>query len=404
MNTERARELVGMLAEECSSMEDILSMLKGLFKGALEQMLESELDEHLGYEKSSVLGNNSGNSRNGYGKKTVKTELGETEISVPRDRNGSFEPQVLEKRQTRSDDLEHRILAMYAKGMSNRDIEDHLRDIYGVEASASLISRITDKILPAVAEWQSRPLEAVYPIVFLDGIVFKVRKDARVINKCLYSVLGINMDGHKDILGLWLSENESASFWTTVCNELRNRGVKDILIACRDNLSGFSTAIETVFPKTEQQLCIIHQIRSSTKYVPYKDIKAVMADLKLVYGAPTLEDAEYRLEEFRETWGKKYPQILKSWDANWPELSTYFKYPQEVRTLIYTTNAVEGFHRMLRKYTKTKTIYPTDDAVRKSVFLSIQEISKKWSMPIRDWGMIIGQLMVFFDERLGLAG
>ena len=392
MNTERARELVGMLAEECSSMEEIQSMLKGLFKGALEQMLESELDEHLGYEKSSVLGNNSGNSRNGYGKKTVKTELGETEISVPRDRNGSFEPQVLEKRQTRSDDLEHRILAMYAKGMSNRDIEDHLRDIYGVEASASLISRITDKILPAVAEWQSRPLEAVYPIVFLDGIVFKVRKDARVINKCLYSVLGINMDGHKDILGLWLSENESASFWTTVCNELRNRGVQDILIACRDNLSGFSTAIETVFPKTEQQLCIIHQIRSSTKYVPYKDIKAVMADLKLVYGAPTLEDAEYRLEEFRETWGKKYPQILKSWDANWPELSTYFKYPQEVRTLIYTTNAVEGFHRMLRKYTKTKTIYPTDDAVRKSVFLSIQEISKKWSMPIRDWGTIIGQL------------
>lgn len=400
MNTERAKELVGLLAEDCSSMEDIQGMLKGLFKSALEQMLESELDEHLGYEKNSILGNNSGNSRNGYGKKTIKTELGESEIAVPRDRNGTFEPQVIEKRQTRSVDLESRILAMYAKGMSNRDIEDHLRDIYGVDASASLISRITDKILPAVAEWQSRPLDAIYPIVFLDGIVFKVRKDARVINKCVYSVLGINMDGRKEILGLWLSENESASFWTTVCNELKNRGVQDILIACRDNLSGFSTAIETVFPKTEQQLCIIHQIRNSTKYVPYKDIKAVMADLKLVYGAPTLDDAEYRLEELREKWGKKYPQILKSWDANWTELSTYFKYPQEVRTLIYTTNAVEGFHRMLRKYTKTKTIYPTDDAVKKSVFLSIQEISKKWSMPIRDWGMIIGQLMVFFDERL----
>lgn len=400
MNTERAKELVGMLTEECSSMEDIQGMLKGLFKCALEQMLESELDEHLGYEKNSVMGNNSGNSHNGYGKKTIKTELGESEIAVPRDRNGTFEPQVIEKRQTRSVDLESRILAMYAKGMSNRDIEDHLRDIYGVDASASLISRITDKILPAVAEWQSRPLDAIYPIVFLDGIVFKVRKDARVINKCIYSVLGIDMDGHKEILGLWLSENESASFWTTVCNELKNRGVQDILIACRDNLSGFSTAIETVFPKTEQQLCIIHQIRSSTKYVPYKDIKAVMADLKLVYGAPTLDDAEYRLEELREKWGKKYPQILKSWDTNWTELSTYFKYPQEVRTLIYTTNAVEGFHRMLRKYTKTKTIYPTDDAVKKSVFLSIQEISKKWSMPIRDWGMIIGQLMVFFDERL----
>lgn len=400
MNTERAKELVGLLSAECGNLEDVQAMLKNLFKGTLESMLECEMDEHLGYEKHSIVGNNSGNSRNGYGKKTIKTELGETEISVPRDRNGEFEPQVIEKRQTRSDDLENRILSMYAKGMSNRDIEDHLRDIYGVEASASLISRITDKILPAAAEWQSRPLDMVYPIVFLDGIHFKVRKDAKVINKCAYTVLGINMEGRKEILGIWLSDNESASFWMTVCNELRNRGVEDILIACRDNLSGFSTAIETVFPKTEQQLCVIHQIRNSTKYVSYKDIKLVMADLKLVYGAPTLEDAEFRLLEFREKWGKKYPQILKSWEANWTELSTYFKYPQEVRTLIYTTNAVEGFHRMLRKFTKTKTIYPTDDSVRKSIYLSIQEISKKWTMPIRDWGIIIGQLTVFFEERL----
>lgn len=397
---ERAKELIGILTEDCENMEDVQALLKTLFKGTIEQMLEAEMDEHLGYEKNSVIGNNSGNSRNGYGKKTLKTELGETELQVPRDRNGEFEPQVIEKRQTRSDDLESRILAMYAKGMSNRDIEDHLRDVYGVDASASLISRITDKILPAVAEWQSRPLDPIYPVVFLDGIVFKVRKESRVINKCVYSVLGINMDGRKEILGIWLSENESASFWTTVCNELKNRGVEDILIACRDNLSGFSTAIETVFPKTEQQLCVIHQIRNSTRYVSYKDIKTVMADLKKVYGAPTLDDAEYHLEEFRETWGKKYPQISKSWEQNWAELSTYFKYPQEVRTLIYTTNAVEGFHRMLRKYTKTKTIYPTDEAVKKSVYLSIQEISKKWSIPIRDWGIIIGQLMIFFEDRL----
>lgn len=397
---EKVKELVSLLSTECENMEDVQALLKNLFKGTIEQMLEAEMDEHLGYEKNSVLGNNSGNSRNGYGKKTIKTELGESEIQVPRDRNSGFEPQVIEKRQTRSDDLENRILAMYAKGMSNRDIEDHLRDIYGVDASASLISRITDKVLPAVAEWQSRPLDSIYPVVFLDGIVFKVRKESRVINKCVYSVLGINMDGRKEILGMWISENESASFWTTVCNELRNRGVEDILIACRDNLSGFSTAIETVFPKAEQQLCIIHQIRNSTKYVSSRDIKGVMADLKKVYGAPTQDDAEFRLEEFREKWGKKYPQILKSWDANWAELSTYFKYPQEVRTLIYTTNAVEGFHRMLRKYTKTKTIYPTDEAVKKSVYLSIQEISRKWSMPIRDWGIIIGQLIVFFDERL----
>lgn len=400
MNTEKAKELIGLLSAECGNLEDVQALLKNLFKGTVESMLEAEMEEHLGYEKHSVLGNNSGNSRNGFNKKTFKTELGECELNVPRDRNGEFEPQVVEKRQTRSDDLENRILAMYAKGMSNRDIEDHLRDIYGVEASASLISRITDKVLPAVSEWQSRPLDSVYPIVFLDGIIFKVRKDARVINKCVYSVMGINMEGRKEILGIWISDNESASFWTTVCNELKNRGVEDILIACRDNLSGFSTAIETVFPKTEQQLCVIHQIRNSTKYVSYKDIKAVMANLKLIYGAPTLDDAEYRLEEFREKWEKKYPQILKSWDANWAELSTYFKYPQEVRTLIYTTNAVEGFHRMLRKFTKTKTIYPTDDSVRKSVFLSIQEISKKWTMPMRDWGIIIGQLMVFFEDRL----
>ena len=329
MNTERAKELVGLLSEECGNMQDVQAMLKNLFAGTISSMLEAEMDEHLGYDKHSVLGNNSGNSRNGYGKKTLKSELGECEIAVPRDRNGEFSPVVMEKGQTRSDDLENRILAMYAKGLSTRDIEDHLRDIHGVEASASLIS----KIMPAVMEWQSRPLEAVYPIVFLDGIMFKVRKDARVINKCVYSVLGINMDGKKEILGMWISENESASFWTTVCNELN-------LIACRDNLSGFSTAIETVFPKTEQQLCVIHQIRNSTKYVSYKDVKTVMADLKLVYGAPTLDDAE------------------------------------------------------------TKSVYPTDDSVRKSVYLSIMEITKKWSTPVKNWGIIMGQLMVFFEDRL----
>jgi putative transposase len=376
----QAKELTSLVAADCRNMADVQSLLKELFKDTVETMLESEMEEHLGYEKYSSMGKNSGNSRNGYSEKTVKSEIGETTISVPRDRNSEFEPQIIEKRQTRTDDLEHRVLAMYAKGMTTRDIEDHLRGIYGVEASSSLVSRITDKIMPAVMEWQSRPLEAVYPIVFMDGIVFKVRKDARVINKCLYTVLGINMDGKKEILGIWMSENESASFWAGVLNELRNRGVQDILIACRDNLSGFSGAIETVFPHTEQQLCVIHQIRNSTKYVSYKDIKAVMADLKLVYGAPTQEDAGFHLEEFREKWSTKYPLILKSWDANWAELSTYFKYPQEVRTLIYTTNAVEGFHRMLRKFTKTKSIYPSDDAVRKSVYLSIQEISKKWTI------------------------
>ena len=291
---------------------------------------------------------------------------------------------------------------MYAKGMSTRDIEDHLRDIYGVDASAALISRITDKILPQMNEWQSRQLDAVYAVVFFDGIVFKVKKDAKVINKCVHSVMGITLEGKKEILGIWITENESASFWTCVCNELRNRGVEDILISCHDNLKGFSEAINTVFPKTEQQLCIIHQIRNSTKYVSYKDLKPVMADLKTIYQATSEDDALYHLEEFGEKWGKKYPQIYKSWTENWVDLATYFKYPAEVRRIIYTTNAVEGFHRMLRKYTKTKTVYPSDEAVKKSVYLSIQEIAKKWSMPMKEWGIIMGQMMIFFDNRLPL--
>ncbi len=397
---EKEKALVDALGKECHSPEEASEKLKTLFAGMLESMLEAEMDEHLGYEKHNVQGHGSGNSRNGYGQKTMKTQWGEADITVPRDRDSSFEPQAVEKRQTRTNDIESRVLAMYAKGMSTRDIEDHLRDIYGIEASSSLISRITDKVMPLVTEWQNRPLDAVYPIVFLDGIVFKVRKDARVINKCVYSVLGINMDGRKEILGMWMSENESASFWLGICNELKNRGVCDILIACRDNLSGFSQAIEAAFPRTEQQLCIIHQIRNSTKYVSYKDLKALMADLKLVYGAVSEEAALAALCDFSDTWGKKYPQIVKSWEANWAELSTYFKYPGEVRTLIYTTNAVEGFHRMLRKYTKTKTVYPNDDAVRKSVYLAIGEISKKWTMPIRDWGAIIGQLSIFFEDRI----
>ena len=396
----KEKALVEALGKECKTPAELTAKLKELFSGTLEAMLEAELDEHLGYEKHSAQGDGSGNSRNGHGQKTVKTEWGEAEITVPRDRNSTFEPQAVEKRQTRTEEIETRILAMYAKGMSTRDIEDHMREIYGIEASSSLISRITDKVLPLVTEWQSRPLDAVYPIVFLDGIVFKVRKDARVVNKCLYSVLGINMEGRKEILGMWLSESESASFWASICNELKNRGVNDILIVCRDNLSGFSQAIEAAFPRAEQQLCVIHQIRNSTKYVSYKDLKALMADLKMVYGAVSEDAALLALEEFCEKWGKKYPQILKSWEANWVELSTYFKYPPEVRKIIYTTNAVEGFHRMLRKYTKTKTIYPTDDAVRKSVYLSIQEISRKWTMPIRDWGCIIGQLSIFFEGRI----
>jgi len=396
---EREKELVALLCEDCHSPADVTARLKNLFAGTLEKMLEAEMEEHLGYDKHSVTGNNSGNSRNGYNTKSIKSEWGEAEIAVPRDRNGTFEPTVVEKRQTRTDDIETRVLAMYSKGMSTREIEDHLRDIYGVDACASLISRITDKIMPELVEWQSRPLSEMYPVVFFDGINFKVKKDGKVINKCVYSVLGVDLDGKKGILGIWISENESASFWTVVFNELRNRGVSDILIACHDNLSGFSNALATVFPKTENQLCIIHMIRNSTKYVSYKDIKEVMADLKKIYGAVSEDAALHALEEFKESWDSKYPQIYKSWESNWTDLSAFFKFPAEMRRLIYTTNAVEGFHRMLRKFTKTKTNFPTDDSLKKSIYLSIKEISKKWNLPIRDWGIIIGQFILFYEDR-----
>lgn len=339
-------------------------------------MLEAEIDEHLGYDKHSSQGDLSGNSRNGYNKKKLKTHLDETEINVPRDRNGEFNPKVIAKYQTKTNVLEERVIAMYAKGMSNRYIEDHLCDIYGVDISQGLVSRITDKILPEVTQWQSRPLDSIYPIVFLEGIVFKTKRDHRIKTVCVYSVLGINMDGKKEMLGIWISENESASFWTSVCNDLKTRGIKDIFIACHDNLSGFSDAISTVFPKTEQQLCVIHQIRNSTKYVSYKELKPVMADLKKVYTALTQEEAEYKLEEFSKRWSCKYPQIYQSWTRNWDELSTYFRYPPEIRRLIYTTNAVEGFHRMLRKYTKIKTMYPTDNAIQNPSIYRLNRLHK----------------------------
>jgi len=397
--TEKEMELVELLMSDCQNTGDIQAKLKRLFAGSIEAMLEAEMDEHLGYDKNSVLGNNSGNSRNGYNRKTITSDYGQAEIAVPRDRNGEFEPQVLAKRQVRTDEIEQKILAMYSKGMSQRDIEDSLREIYGADIPQTMISKITDKILPEVHEWQNRPLDNIYPIVYFDGVVFKSRKDNAIINKCVYTVMAVDMDGHKDILGCWVGENEGASFWAGICSDLRKRGVSDIFVACHDNLRGLSEAINATFPKTKNQLCIVHQIRSSTKFVPWKDRKAVCADLKKIYGAVNLDDAEYALEEFRENWGKRYPSILKSWDANWAELTTFFEYPPEIRHLIYTTNAVEAYHRQLRKFTKTKAILPTDDSIRKVVYFSVREITKKWTMPARDWGMAYSQIMIFFDDR-----
>ena len=397
--TDHEMELVHLLMSDCKTTGDIQTKLKRLFAGTIESMLECEMEEHLGYEKHNNAGDHSGNSRNGYNKKTITSDYGESEIEIPRDRNGEFEPKVLEKRQTRTDEIEQKILAMYAKGMSQRDIEDNLREIYGCEIPQTLISKITDKILPEVNEWQNRPLESIYPIIYFDGIVFKSRKDNQIINKCVYSVLGIDMNGYKDILGVWISENEGASFWASICSDLKKRGVTDIFIACHDNLKGLSEAINAVYPKTKQQLCIVHQIRNSVKFVPHKDKKKVCADLKLIYGAVNLDDAEYAKEEFREKWDKKYPAILRSWDENWAELTTFFEYPQQIRHLIYTTNAVEAYHRMVRKFTKSKAIFPTDDSIRKVVFLSVKEITKKWTMTVRDWGMAYSQFAIYFADR-----
>ena len=388
------------LARDCKSIGDIQEKLKSIFKDTIEVALEAELDESLGYGKHDPRGNNSGNSRNGTSPKTLKTRMGKTEINVPRDRNGEFEPQIIKKYQTTANDIEDQVMAMYAKGMSTRDIEDHMRDIYGIDVSPTLVSKITDKIMPQITERQSRPLERVYHIVFLDAIHFKVRQDNRVINKAAYTVLAVTISGHKDILGIWIGTAESASFWLGVCNDLKNRGVEDILIVAKDGLSGFSEAINTVFPHAENQLCVIHQIRNSLKYVSYKDRKTLMADLKPVYQALTIEEAELKFMEFQEKWEQKYPLVIKSWENNWVELTTYFKYPYEVRRLIYTTNAIEGYHRQLRKVTKTKSTYPSDDALRKVIYLATLDISRKWTMPIRDWGVCLSQLAIYFEDRL----
>jgi len=355
-----ADKTIKELARECDTVEDVHNLLKNLFKDTLQQIFEAEMEDHLGYNKHSLEGNNTGNSRNGYSKKTIQTKLGKTDIEIPRDRNGDFEPKVIKKYETTSNDLEDQIIAMYAKGMSTRDIEGHMRDIYGIDVSPTMVSKVTDKILPIVTEWQSRPLERIYPIIYLDAIHFKVRKENRIINKAAYSVMGINMDGHKDILGIWVGENESASFWLGVCNDLKNRGVQDILIACKDGLSGFSEAISTVFPQAEIQLCIIHQLRNSLKYVSWKEQKQVIADLKKVYQALTIEEAELSFEMFKEKWDKKHPIIIRSWENNWLELTAYFKYPYEIRRIIYTTNIITigSYARLLRLKPLTRLTTP----------------------------------------------
>jgi len=393
------REIMNKL--EIKDMSDINALFKEMVGTVLENGLEAELEEELGYSKWDYKNREGNNYRNGRHKKTMKGSFGEVEIGVPRDRNGEFEPVLVKKQQTTlSGDIEEKIISLYAKGMTQRDIEEHIEEIYGIEVSESTVSRVTDKILPIAKEWQRRPLESIYAVVYMDAIHYHVRKEGSIVKKAVYIAIGVDIEGRKDVLGLWVGENESAKFWLSVMNEMRNRGVEDILIACVDGLTGFTEAIGAVYPKTEIQQCIIHQIRNSTRFVSYKDIKALMADLKAVYGAPDEQSASYALDIFDQKWSGKYPKIAVSWRSNWANLSTYFKYPKEVRTLIYTTNSIEGFNRQLRKVTKSKAVFPNDDSLFKMLYLATMDITKKWTGRRRDWLIIYAQLEIFFDGRL----
>jgi transposase-like protein len=381
---------------------DVNAMMREMMSVVLEGALDGELDDELGYSKYDYRNKDTNNSRNGYSKKTMHTSYGDMDLDIPRDRNSEYEPQVIKKYQnTLTQDMEEKIISMYAKGMTTNDIESHFRELYDIDVSDSTISRITDKIMPIVKQWQERPLEEVYAIVYLDAIHFHVRSEGRIVKKAVYIALGIDMDGKRDVLGMYVGENESAKFWLSILNGLKNRGVQDILITCIDGLSGFPQAISTVFPNTEIQHCIIHKIRNSTKFVSYKDLKALMVDLKKVYAASSEDIAKLELDAFAEKWDDKYPNISKSWKEDWATLSTYFKYPDEIRKIIYTTNTVEGFNRQLRKVTKNKSVFPNDDSLLKMLYLAAMDITKKWTGHRQDWGKIRGQLMIFFEDRLG---
>ena len=383
---------------------DVNSIMRDMMSVLLEGVLDEELNEELGYSKYDYRNKETDNSRNGHSRKTMRTSYGDMDIAIPRDRKGEYEPQLIPKYQnTVTQDMEEKIISMYAKGMTTGDIEAHLKELYDLDISDSTISRITDKIMPLVKEWQERPLQEIYAVVYMDAIHYHVRSEGRIVKRAVYIALGIDMDGKKDVIGMYVGENEGAKFWLSIINGLKNRGVQDILIACVDGLNGFPQAIEAVYPKTEIQQCIIHQIRNTTNYVSYKDLKKLMADLKMVYAAPDEAAALEELESFGEKWNSKYPKNYKSWSERWATLSTYFKYPNEVRKLIYTTNAIEGFNRQLRKVTKSKTVFPSDDSLLKMLYLATMDITKKWTGRRRDWSQIRAQLEIYFEERLEKA-
>jgi putative transposase len=396
-------ELIDELLKGYKKPEEITGeggLLKQLTKAILERALESEMTYELGYEKHSPAGRNGGNSRNGKSSKKLQTDYGELDITVPRDRQSEFEPQIVKKGQRRFTGFDDKILSMYARGMTTRDIQGHLEEIYGVEVSPELISTVTDGIMSEVKEWQSRPIDELCPIVYFDALMLKVCEEGRILNKAAYLAIGIGMNGQKDVFGIWIEKNEGAKFWLSVFTELKNRGLKDVLIACVDGLKGLPEAIETVFPQAEVQLCIVHMVRNSLKFVSYKDRKKITADLKTVYRAATVEQAEEALTEFEKTWDSRYPMIGKSWRSNWSRIIPFFAYPEEIRRVIYTTNTIESLNNSLRKVTKNRNSFPSDEAAIKLLYMALKNITKKWTMPIQNWSLAIQQLSIRFGERV----
>lgn len=400
MDQDKLKALALELAKDVKTPEDLSNLSAQLTKITVEAALGAEMEAHLGYSPNEVTGKKNKNSRNGYSSKTLKGDHGEIAIDTPRDRDGSFEPALVAKGQTRITGMDDQILSLYAKGMSTRDIVAAFQDLYGADISAGLVSKVTNAVMEQVIEWQNRPLDAVYPIIYLDCIVLKIRQDKRVINKAVYLALGVNLEGHKELLGIWIAETEGASFWLQVLTELKNRGVQELLIACVDGLSGFPDAIATAYPDAKVQLCIVHMVRNAMKYVPWKDYKAVAADLKLIYKSTTEQEASLELDRFAEKWDGKYPQISKSWRSHWPNLITLFEFPDDIRKVIYTTNAIESLNSVIRKSVKTRKLFPSDDAAMKVVYLAIQAASKKWTMPIRDWKPALNHFMIVFEEQL----
>jgi putative transposase len=398
MNKKELQAIAQAAAKNIKTEEDLNVFRQMLTKITVETALNVELEDHLGFGKGEQ--SEAGNNRNGYTSKTLQTEDGQFELDTPRDRAGSFEPKLVKKHQRRFTSMDDKILFLYAQGMTTREIVATFKEMYDADVSATLISKVTDAVLEQVVEWQSRPLDAVYPIVYLDCIVVKIRQDKKVINKAVYLALGVNMEGHKELLGMWLSENEGAKFWLNVLTELQNRGVKDILIACVDGLKGFPEAINTAFPQTQVQLCIVHMVRNSLKYVPWKDYKAVTADLKQIYQSVTEEEALLALDRFSDQWDDKYPQISRSWRAHWQNLNTLFSYPDDIRKAIYTTNAIESLNSVIRKAIKKRKLFPTDDSAKKVIYLAIQAAAKKWTMPIRNWKLALNRFMIEFEDRL----